>query len=77
MANDSRTINSTFPPNYGPRLQNQIVQDDHPSSLLLVWQGMGEPRCNPKSALSDSTFQVIGDMWESYLRMLDAGIADG
>ena len=30
-----------------------------------------------KNAATDFFEQVIGDMWESYLRMLDEGVHDG
>ena len=30
-----------------------------------------------ENAVTDFLQQVIGDMWESYLRMLDEGVHDG
>lgn len=31
----------------------------------------------PRHSPIDTKLQVIGDMWESYLRMLDDGMSDG
>jgi hypothetical protein len=85
----SELYNSTIlvPDNYSQSpTPTRISQDDYPSALLFLRQGTF-PKTRPRSlpisiaALYSACLltwpQVIGDLWERYLKLIDEGMPDG
>jgi len=53
----------------------QTIQHDYPGAVFLLRQGAST--LSMKETNTNFGRKVIGDLWESYLRLLDDGVADG
>ena len=45
--------------------------------MFLLWQGASGREGRHQQAPLLTVYQVIGDLWEKYLKMLDEGTNDG